>query len=182
MEYLDVLSDMGVRTGVVLSEEEVHKNALWSKSVICVIINENNEILMQKRATTKEKFPGLWDLSLAAHVHTGEDSIRTLVKKMNEEIGVRLNINISAKDCRFVTAFQNEHQYNANGIDYHVKNFYEMFVVFFNVNVEDCEFNDGEVDEVKYMKIFDIIKLKKENMLHPRTEWIDAVKKYLNSF
>ena len=35
---------------------QVHKNGLWHRAIIIAIINENNKILMQQRAITKEKF------------------------------------------------------------------------------------------------------------------------------
>lgn len=182
MEYIDVLNENGVRTGVVESRDNIHLKGLWHRGVIAIIVNDKNEVLMQQRSQTRNKFPGLWDLSLAAHVRTNEDSIKTLVREFNEEIGVRLSNNIKTKDCRYITSFQNIHSYKINNNEYIEKFLYDFFIIFKDVAIEDFCFNDGEVQDVKWMKYYDIVDLKKKNLTHPRTEWIEIIKKYLSMF
>lgn len=182
MEYIDVLNEYGVKTGEVESRDNIHLKGLWHRGVIAIIVNNNNEILMQQRSETRKKFPGLWDLSLAAHVRTNEDSLKTLVREFNEEIGVRLSNNIKTKDCRYITSFQNEHCYYVDEIKYTEKFLYDFFIIYKDVPVEDFSFNDGEVQDVKWMKYFDVVELKNKGLTHPRTEWIEIIKKYLSMF
>ena len=180
MEYIDVLNENGVRTGEVLSRDDVHKKGLWHRAIIAAVINGDNKILMQQRSDTKDKFPGLWDLSAAGHIISGEDSVKTLVREFNEEIGVAIHKEVTVRDCRFVSSFKNIHHWDdqkLGPVDEHV--FYELFVINMNLNINDLKFNDGEVKDVKWLSLFEIKELQKRNLLHPRTEWVDEIAKYL---
>lgn len=140
---------------------------------------------MQQRSEKKEKFPGLWDLSLASHVMAHEDSTTTLVREFNEEIGFVLSRKITVRDCRFCTSFKNIHSYYDKklGCEVEEKSFYDMFVLFIeDSDISKFKFNDGEVQAVKWMSLFEIKQLQKENKLHPRTEWIGELDGYLNRF
>lgn len=70
-ELTDVLNENGVFTGRVESRKDVHRQGLWHRAIIVTLVNDDNKILIQKRAKTKEKFPGLWDLSVAGHLPFG---------------------------------------------------------------------------------------------------------------
>ena len=180
MEYIDVLNENGVWTGEVLSRDDVHKKGLWHRALIAVVINSDNQVLMQQRSDTKDKFPGLWDLSVAAHVKSSEDAITTLVREFNEEIGLVLSKKITVRDCRFVSSFKNIHHWDdqkLGPVDEHA--FYELFIVNMDLNIADLKFNDGEVKDVKWLNLFEIKELQKQNLLHPRTEWINEISKYL---
>ena len=181
MEYIDVISEDGVKTGEILSRDEIHKRGLWHRSVIAAVLNSDNQILMQQRSDTKLKFPGLWDLSVAAHITTHEDAIETLVREFNEEIGLVISKKIKVKDCRFVSSFRNIHEYDDKKIGHVVeRSFYEFFIVTLDINIQDLKFNDGEVKDAKWLSFFEIKKLAKENKLHPRTEWISEISKYMS--
>lgn len=181
MEYIDVLNENGVKTGEILSRDEVHKKGLWHRAAIVIMVNDKNEILMQQRSNTKEKFPGLWDLSVAAHVISGEDPIQTLVRELNEEIGVLINKRIEVKDLRFISSFKNIHSYEDKNLG-HIdeKAFYEFFVLYKNFDISMISLNDGEVQDIKWLNYFEILKLRDENKLHPRCEWITEIQKFLN--
>ena len=47
MELIDVLDENGIKTGEILSRDEVHKRGLWHRIIVVAIINEKNEILIQ---------------------------------------------------------------------------------------------------------------------------------------
>ncbi len=185
MEYIDILNENGVRTGEVLPRDETHKKGLWHRAVIAAIINSDNQILMQQRSETKNKycnyFPGLWDISVAGHVVSGEDAVTTLVRELNEEIGLMVSEQIKVKDFRFVSSFKNIHHWEDKkfGLVYEHA-FYEFFIINMDLNISDLKFNDGEVMNVKWLSLSEIKKLKSENKLHPRSEWIDEVTKYLS--
>lgn len=42
-ELIDVLDGNGVKTGIVKSRDEVHKNGLWHRAIVVAIVNENND-------------------------------------------------------------------------------------------------------------------------------------------
>lgn len=139
---------------------------------------------MQQRSAEKEKFPGLWDLSGAGHVMAGEDSFASLIRELSEEIGAYVERTVTAKKCRYIESFKNTHSYFDKKLnqEVHERCWYDFFLIRHNQEICDFKFNDNEVQDVKWMSIYDIKKLEKENRMHPRTEWIDIIKKYLNSF
>ncbi len=60
MELLDVLDEEGNMTGKVEDKDVIHEKALWHKEVDAWIVNEQGEILIQKRAATKKQAPNKW--------------------------------------------------------------------------------------------------------------------------
>ena len=56
-EKFDVLNESGEFTGEVASKEECHKKGLWHRAVYAFIIDDNKNVLLQKRSNTK-KFLG----------------------------------------------------------------------------------------------------------------------------
>ena len=74
-ELIDVLDENGVKTGEILPRSEIHKKGLWHRAIVVAIINENNEILLQQRSANKEKNANMWDISVAGHISSGQDSL-----------------------------------------------------------------------------------------------------------
>ena len=79
MELIDVLDENGKLTGEVLEKDEIYRKGLWHRSSHIWIINDNNELLVQKRNPYKQTFPNLWAISVAGHVDSGETSRDTAV-------------------------------------------------------------------------------------------------------
>ena len=159
------------------------KKGLWHRAFIGVLVNENDEVLMQQRSETKEKYPGLWDLSAAGHVIAGEDSFSAVVRELSEEIGAYVERDMTAKRCRFLESFKNTHHYfdKKLGMEISERCFYDFYLIRLDQETSTFKFNDAEVQAVKWMTIFDIKKLMSQNLLHPRTEWIEIVERYLNN-
>ncbi len=57
-ELIDVLDENGVLTGEVLPRSEIHKKGLWHRAIVVAIINENNQILLNKEVKKKKKMQG----------------------------------------------------------------------------------------------------------------------------
>ena len=89
-ELIDVLDENGIFTGEVLPRDEVHKRGLWHRAIVVAIINEKNEVLLQQRSFNKEKNAGMWDISVAGHISTGQDSLSAAAREINEEVSVLL--------------------------------------------------------------------------------------------
>jgi len=53
-EKFDVLNEYGEFTGKVKTRTEVHEKGLWHRAVVLFVINEHDEILLQKRSRTKK--------------------------------------------------------------------------------------------------------------------------------
>jgi isopentenyldiphosphate isomerase len=73
------------------SRSEVHRLGLMHRAVHVLVFNARGQVFLQKRSTTKDRQPGLWDSSASGHVDAGEDYDACAVRELGEEIGLRLN-------------------------------------------------------------------------------------------
>ena len=89
-EFFDLIDDS---TGQIIgraSRKACHGNpALIHRSVrVAVYHPSENAMLLQKRSSRKDLFPGLWDMAVGGHVDAGETPDRAAVREMEEELGV----------------------------------------------------------------------------------------------
>lgn len=89
-EYFDLIED---RSGIVIgkaSRRECHGNpVLLHRSIRVLIYHPDRELLLlQKRAMTKDIFPGRWDMAVGGHVDPGEDYSAAAKREMQEELGI----------------------------------------------------------------------------------------------
>lgn len=177
--YFDVLNENGVKTGELCTRQDAHKLGIWHRAVIVAIVNDDNQVLVQQRAKDKEKFPNLWDISMAGHVSSGDDATSTASKELNEEIGVTMGFNSQVKDFRFITSFR-----RSDTIGTFIENqYYDLFIIRKNLYLnKDLSMQLEEVQDIQWKSIPQILKMRKECLFHPRTEWIDEVIKFINKF
>lgn len=153
MEYLDVLDSRGKMTGQKLPRTDVHSNGSWHKAIHCWLINNKNELLLQKRTLNKETNPGMWDISVAGHMPAGSTPIETVIKEAQEELGLEL----SPKDIEhlFTIKQQSIHQdgqYLNNEID-------EVFLVSCNKQLNDFTLQADEVAAVTWLPLDELQRL-----------------------
>ena len=178
-ELLEVLNENGVGTGRPETRANVHKQGLWHRAIIVAIVNDKNEILIQKRASTKEKFPGLWDLSIAGHVPFGFDSVACAASEVMEELGYMLPKGVQLRDFRFMTSFRNQLPVSDTFLE---NQFYDFFVYNANIPLSEFKIQKEEVDEVRYATAFEIKSMAEQGLFHPRTEWINVLYNYITKF
>lgn len=178
-ELLEVVNENGVSTGRPATRKEVHERGLWHRAIIVAIINNENKILIQKRASTKEKFPGLWDLSVAGHIPFGADSMSCAAVEIMEEIGYMLPKKTEVRDFRFMSSFRNQLPLSDTFIE---NQFYDFFIYNLDLPLEEFHAQPEEVSEVRYATIYEIKEMAKQGLFHPRTEWIDVLYRYIAKF
>ncbi|KAL9690340.1 hypothetical protein QQ045_010738 [Rhodiola kirilowii] len=90
-EYLDVLTETGEKTGISKPRGDVHKDGDYHRAVHVWIYSEcTQELLLQRRADSKDSWPGLWDISSAGHISAGDSSLVSARRELHEELGVIL--------------------------------------------------------------------------------------------
>ena len=92
MELLDVVDENNNLTGRQEDREVVHRDSLWHREVVIWIMNENGEVLLQKRSATKKSNPNKWGIT-AGHVDAGEEPLEVAKRETLEEIGLELKDN-----------------------------------------------------------------------------------------
>lgn len=71
-ELIDVLDLFGIKTGIVKEKSQIKKDGNYHRAIAVLIINEKNEILMQKRSSNKKVYPNLWSIFVKGHVRSNE--------------------------------------------------------------------------------------------------------------
>jgi len=89
MELFDIYNQDGSPAGYTASREDAHRSGLWHRTVHVWILNGNGELLLQKRALTKDVYPDYWDISCAGHIDAGESPETAALRELSEELGVQ---------------------------------------------------------------------------------------------
>jgi len=92
-ELLDILDESGRPTGEVLAKSEAHRLCLWHRCFHCWICGSDAAgpyLLLQRRAATKDTWPGYLDITAAGHLSAGEETLDGL-REIEEELGLQVN-------------------------------------------------------------------------------------------
>ncbi len=146
MELIDVVDKFGTPTGEVLDKDEVHKKNLLHNEVATFLVNEKNEILLERRSKNKKYSPNKWGLC-AGHVDTGETLKSAAIREIKEEVGIDVHEN------DLIPFGEVEHFIDETNS--HLTHFYYLLC-----NKKESEFTiqEEELSEVKWFSYAEIIK------------------------
>jgi isopentenyl-diphosphate delta-isomerase len=147
MEYVDLLDSSGRPTGTRKPKREVHRDGDWHGAAHVWIINTGGQILIQRRAPTKENWPNLWDVSVAGHLSSGEGAVEAAIREAEEE----LSLTLVPGECRYL--FTVAEQMVLNNGSYIDNEYHHVFLVEKEVDLGDLKFSDGEVAEVRFVAV-----------------------------
>lgn len=155
MELWDVYDIDRNKTGKIVAKNEL-KSPLqdneYGMVVDVAIFNSNNEMLIQKRQTTKSKYPNLWDISAGGHALAGESSQEAIERELFEELGYRYD-------------FSEERPYFT--INYK-KDFGDIYILNIdNIDLSDLKIQVDEVQNVTWATKDEILQLIEENKFIP---------------
>ena len=165
MESFDVLNEYGEFTGKIATREECHKNGYWHRAVYAFIIDNNGNVLLQKRSANKKLWPNMWDVTVGGHVDSGEFGRQALIRETKEELG----IEISDEDIKYLVSSTS---INEQG-DIINKHYNECYLITKNIDVSNIVIQKEEVSEVKYFSREELIK-RIDNNYEGLTEKIGA--------
>jgi isopentenyldiphosphate isomerase len=143
VEYLEVYDESGAQTHKIYSRKEVHTYGYWHKTIHLWLINNQGELLLQKRALTKDTNPGLWDISVAGHISSGQTVLEALVRETQEEIGYQIN------PANALFLFQNKNQFQCRDV---IDNeWQEVYIAKCNRTIAELTFPSEEISALKWM-------------------------------
>ena len=125
------------------TEESKIEEGKYIQIIIICIENDRKEFLIQKRAKKKN---GKWALT-GGHIISGEDSLTAVLRETQEELGLKLKEN----EVELVFS----------------KRAYDCFVDIYytkkDVELSDLKLEKEEVEDVKWMSLEEIKKLRKKD-------------------
>lgn len=148
MEYFDVVDKNRISLGYKKVRGEFLENNEYNVGVEMWIINDNS-ILMTQRSKNKSH-PDMWEVP-GGCCQSGESSIETVNREMQEEIGITFK-----KD-----------DYKLIGTELYKKQFVDIYFSNKAINIKDITLQDEEVESVKFVSKSEFTKMKSNNEIVP---------------
>lgn len=86
-EQFETFDEAGQPTGLK-PRSEVHRYGYWHCSAQLFLYTPAGELLVHRRAATKDLYAGLWDHSIGEHLQPGESYLAAAVRGAEEEFGL----------------------------------------------------------------------------------------------
>ncbi len=170
MEYLDLLDHKGQPNGQKKLRSEVHRDGDWHAAVHAWIVTSNVELLLQKRSPQKDNNPNMWDVSIAGHIPSGEDTALTVVREAEEELGLKLR----PEDLELLFTVAQERKTDK----YNNREFDDVYLIHRDLNLGDMVIQKDEVTEVKFLPFPELERLIKSG--HP--DYVDHPREFERLF
>ncbi|MFP4084863.1 MAG: NUDIX hydrolase [Desulfonatronovibrio sp.] len=97
-EFIEIVDSSNHPLGV-LSRKAAHQQGLYHRSVLVLIYDGQDRLLIQKRHPSKRIYPGRWDLPAAGHVPAGESAVDAACARLKKQVGVE----VGARRIRHLT-------------------------------------------------------------------------------
>lgn len=146
MEIWDILDEDGNKTGNTVQKGEELPKGFYHQAGDVWIINSENKILIQKRASQKKLSPNVWAMT-GGSVIKGETSLQTIERETEEEMAVKLDINKAQLVEHFKTGIV----------------WVDTYLIRQDINLNDIVMQEDEVSEVKWATYEEIEELDRNN-------------------
>lgn len=154
LEMLDVYTEDNKNQIGKANRGVIHYYNLWHREVSCWIMNEKNEILLQRRSKEKKQQPNMLAIT-SGHVDLNETPDEAVIREIKEEIGIE---DLTIKDLKFINTFKAK---NIN--NYHFK---YVYLLKTNKKLEELTMQKEEVSELLFVNLENLEEMIKK----PNTE------------
>ncbi len=166
-EYFDLLDENGNKIGKTKLRTEVHRDGDWHKAVHIWIINNNGDILLQRRCATKDSNPNMLDISSAGHLSAGDDSLDGAIRELKEE----LNLDVNKEELQFIKTIKRSSKYTSTFIN---NEFDDLYILRTDKTINDMKFQEEEISEiffVPYKEFKDMVNNEQPDLLRHDEEF-----------
>ncbi len=150
MELIQIVDENGNFTGTIMDKEEAHDKNLLHNEVAVFIINNNKQVLLQKRSANKRFNPNKWALC-AGHVDANESLENAALRELKEEVG----LEIPLEELHPIA----EREFTLGDANSHITYF---FYTKSNKSEADFIIQKEELSEVKWFDLDEVINMIKE--------------------
>lgn len=166
-EILDIVDKNDNPLGTTKFRYQVHKELTdWHRVSVIYIINDQMQLLCQKRALTKDVNPGMWQACFGGHLQSGQTYDNCATQELNEELGLHVHIS--------------DLVYLGKSVDYKHKHHIGVYAYRWNGDLSMVQFNDGEVDNVQWRNLDEYARLKTKNA-QTKYKYDEHLIKYINN-
>ena len=152
MEIFDIVDENGNPTGETVERNIAHENGIRHRTAhvwIAKKVNGKWQVLLQKRAITKDSFPGRYDTSSAGHIQAKDEPLESAIRELKEELGI---VAVS-KQLEFAGTFRVQYEK-----EFHNKLFKDNEIAFVYVYLEKVDIEKIKVqeEELECVEWFDL--------------------------
>ena len=79
------------------TREDCHKNNIIHRSVYIFVLNDKDELFLQKRSKSKDLYGGYYTGSATGHVDFGEEYEEAARRELEEELGIKAKLRYLCK-------------------------------------------------------------------------------------
>lgn len=143
-ELLDIVDENNELTGENAPRSKIHSEGIWHRTAHIYLFRKNNgevEFLVHYRSPFKDLNPNKWDTRFGGHIKSGVSLGNAVKSEIKDEIGLDIDYNkLIEGDWRKRDKFPN-------------REFTKVYFLEYKEDLSNLKFNDGEVQEVKWMSV-----------------------------
>lgn len=182
MELLDIVDGRGFPTGQTVERARAHREGIRHRSSHVWLFRMRggrSEVLLQKRSSMKDSFPGCYDISSAGHIPAGVDYLSSAVRELREELGVEAE-GAELQYCGTRYIYYEEVFYGEKFIDNQVSNVYALWL---DQEEDDFILQEDEVEKVKWFDFEACVELVRQNGISHciMMEELEILRRYLEN-
>lgn len=164
MEIFDIVDENGNPTGETVERSFAHANGIRHRTAHIWVARKTAgrwQVLLQKRAMTKDSFPGRYDTSSAGHIVAGDEPLVSALRELKEELGIAA----APEKLDFAGTFRVQYEK-----EFHDKLFKDNEVAFVYMYLEKVDIDklDIQEEELECVEWFDLEDTYNECLAHNR--------------
>lgn len=145
-----------------MEKMEAHRKALLHRAVSVFLFNNDNKLLLQKRALGKYHSPGLWTNTACTHPYLNESNEEAVIRRLKEEMGISVDGVRKLFDFIYKESLE-------NGLTE-----YELDHVFVGCSDERPVCDSNEVSDFDYVDLDEVLERVK-SCPNDFTVWFKAI-------
>ncbi|WP_308813201.1 NUDIX domain-containing protein [Aestuariibaculum sp. M13] len=145
-EYIDIVDDNGIPTGLSELKSVIHQKGYFHNTVHIWFYTKNGEILLSQRSAKKRICPLMWDVSVAGHIDAGESIEQAALRETKEEIG----LNITESDLHKIGFFKCFQSYDTGITD---NEFHHTYICELKQPLKSLIPQEEEVEALKLVSL-----------------------------
>lgn len=137
-----------------ITRQEAHQRTDIIHRAVCILVfNDKDEVLIQQRSMSKDKYPGTWELGVGGHVSYGDTYMATAIRELKEETGLGVTTADLHLLGKILIHFQTETE------------FWEVYRC--NIADKQIAINTEEVMATRFVSLDELSKM----IMNPGIKW-----------
>lgn len=152
MELFDIVDEEGNPTGQTIERRIAHEKGIRHRTAHIWVVREidgKKQVLLQKRAMTKDSFPGRYDTSSAGHIQAGDEPLESACRELHEELGILAG----PETLQFAGSFRVQYEKEFHGKMFRDNEIAFVYVYQEAIAIDDIVLQKEELDAVEWFDL-----------------------------